>query len=98
MTEVYPDGRFVAFGHPFLGAGELELPVAPAEVVAVVPSLYQSFKLANGGEPRYRLTNDRDTGVGGRTDRAATTTPVTVQVEVEGNAAAGVPVRSRLAP
>ena len=28
VTEVYPDGRFVAFGHPFLAAGELELPVA----------------------------------------------------------------------
>lgn len=84
VTEVYPDGRFVAFGHPFLAAGELELPVAPAEVVTVVSSLYQSFKLANGGEPRYRLTNDRDTGVGGRTDRAATTIPVTVLVEGEG--------------
>ncbi len=84
VTEVYPDGRFVAFGHPFLGAGELELPVAPAEVVMVVPSLFQSFKVANGGEPRYRLTNDRDTGVGGRTDRTAPTTPVTVLVEGDG--------------
>ena len=84
VTEVYPDGRFVAFGHPFLGAGELELPVAPSEVVTVVPSLYQSFKLANGGEPRYRLTNDRDTGVGGRTDRTAATIPVTVLVEGDG--------------
>ena len=87
VTEVYPDGRFVAFGHPFLGAGELELPVAPAEVVTVVSTLYQSFKLANGGEPRYRLTNDRDTGVGGRTDRTAETTPVTVQVEGDGRPA-----------
>jgi len=84
VTEVYPDGRFVAFGHPFLGAGELELPVAPAEVVTVVPTSYQSFKLANGGEPRYRLTNDRDTGVGGRTDRTAATIPVNVLVEGEG--------------
>ncbi len=84
VTEVYPDGRFVAFGHPFLGAGELELPVASAEVVTIVSSLYQSFKLANGGEPRYRLTNDRDTGVGGRTDRTASTIPVTVLVEGDG--------------
>ncbi|HYN40661.1 MAG TPA: hypothetical protein VE129_02710, partial [Thermoanaerobaculia bacterium] len=84
VTEVFPDGRFVAFGHPFLGAGELELPVAPAEVVTVVSSLYQSFKLASGGEPRYRLTNDRDTGVGGRTDRTASTIPVTVLVGGDG--------------
>ena len=84
VTEVWPDGRFVAFGHPFLGAGELELAVGPAEVVTVVPSLYQSIKLANGGEPRYRLTHDRDTGVGGRTDRTGATVPVKVFVEVDG--------------
>lgn len=84
VTEVFPDGRFVAFGHPFLASGELELPVGPAEVVTIVPSLFQSFKLASGAEPRYRLTNDRDTGVGGRTDRTAATVPVNVRVEADG--------------
>lgn len=87
VTEVYPDGRFVAFGHGFLAAGEIELPVASAEVVAIIPTLQQSFKVANGGEPRYRLTNDRDSGVGGRTDRTAPTIPVTVVVEGEGRPA-----------
>ncbi|HMM36606.1 MAG TPA: hypothetical protein PKA62_18025, partial [Thermoanaerobaculia bacterium] len=87
VTEVFPDGRFVAFGHPFLGSGELELPVAPAEVVTVVSSLFQSFKLANGGEALYRLTNDRDTGVGGRMDRPAQTVPITVRVEAGGGPA-----------
>jgi hypothetical protein len=87
VTEVFPDGRFVAFGHPFLGSGELELPAAPAEVVTVVSSLFQSFKLANGGEALYRLTNDRDTGVGGRMDRPAQTVPVTVRVEAGGGPA-----------
>ena len=84
VTEVFPDGRFVAFGHPFLGAGEIELPAAPGEVVTVVSSLFQSFKLANGGVPRYRLTHDRDTGVGGRTDRSGAGIPVTVSVEADG--------------
>ena len=87
VTEVFPDGRFVAFGHPFLGSGEVELPVAPADVVTVVPSLFQSFKLANGGEAPYRLTNDRDSGVGGRMDRPALTVPVTVRVEAGGESA-----------
>jgi len=87
VTEVYPDGRFVAFGHPFLAAGEIDLPVAFAEVVTIIPTLQQSFKVANGGEPRYRLTNDRDSGVGGRTDRTAPTIPVTVVVEGEGRPA-----------
>ena len=84
VTEVFPDGRFVAFGHPFLGAGEIELPAAPGEVVTVVSSLFQSFKLANGGEPRFRLTHDRETGVGGRTDRSGAGIPVTVSVEADG--------------
>lgn len=87
VTEVFPDGRFVAFGHPFLGSGEVELPAAPAEVVTVVSSLFQSFKLANGCEALYRLTNDRDTGVGGRMDRPARTVPVTVRVESDGGSA-----------
>ena len=87
VTEVFPDGRFVAFGHPFLGSGEVELPAAPAEVVTIVSSLFQSFKLANGGEALYRLTNDRDSGVGGRMDRPAQTVPVTVRVEADGGSA-----------
>lgn len=87
VTEVYPDGRFVAFGHPFLASGEIELPVASAEVVAIIPTLQQSFKVSNGGEPRYRLTNDRDSGVGGRTDRTAPTIPVIVVVDGEGRPA-----------
>ena len=87
VTEVYPDGRFVAFGHGFLAAGEIDLPVASAEVVAIIPTLQQSFKVANGGEPRYRLTNDRDSGVGGRTDRTAPTIPISVVVEGDGRPA-----------
>lgn len=86
VTEVWPDGRFVAFGHPFLGGGELELPAAPSEVVAIVPSLFQSFKVANGSEAAWRITNDRDAGIGGRTDRPARTVPVTVRVDGDGRA------------
>ena len=77
VTRVGPDGRFVAFGHPFLGFGELELPVAPAYVVTVLPSVYQSFKVGYPlTTPRWRLTMDRDSGVAGRTDRSAPMVPV----------------------
>src|SRR5664279_5845381 len=37
VTRVDGDGHFLAFGHPFLGAGSIELPAAPAEVVTVFP-------------------------------------------------------------
>ncbi|HUM01603.1 MAG TPA: SpoIVB peptidase S55 domain-containing protein [Thermoanaerobaculia bacterium] len=77
VTRVGPDGRFVAFGHPFLGFGELELPVAPAYVVTVLPSVYQSFKIGHAlSTPSWRLTMDRDSGVAGRTDRSAPMVPV----------------------
>ncbi len=89
VTDVFPDGRFVAFGHPFLGFGTIELPVARAAVVGVVPSAFQSFKIANGGDPLYRLTRDRDSGVGGRTDHPAPMIPARIVV-----APAGAPERT----
>ena len=84
VTRVDGKGRFLAFGHPFLGAGAVELPVAPAEVVAVFPSAMLSFKMAYALAPAYRLTRDRDSGVAGRTDRAATLLPVRFRLESEG--------------
>ncbi len=87
VTRVDGKGRFLAFGHPFLGAGMLELPVAPAEVVTVFPSAMLSFKMAYALAPAYRLTADRDSGVAGRTDRAAALLPVHFQLESEGRPA-----------
>jgi hypothetical protein len=81
VTEVDPDGRFLAFGHPFLGVGELELPVAPAEVVTVFASQMLSFKMAYALAPAYRLTQDRDSGIAGRTDRAGALIPVRFRLE-----------------
>ncbi len=84
VTYVYPDGRFLAFGHPFLGMGELELPVAPAPVVTILPNLFQSFKLASPGEPAYRLRRDRDSGISGSSDSAGPSVPATLEFESGG--------------
>ncbi len=85
VTEVQPDGRFVAFGHPFLGFGELEIPVAPARVITVLSNLYVSFKLGYPGAPAaWRLTRDRDVGVAGRSDRSAPMVPVTCRFRADG--------------
>lgn len=81
VTNVTPDGRFVAFGHPFLSFGDLELPVAPARVVTVLPNAFQSFKLAYPLEAVYRLTRDRDSGIAGRMDRTAPMVPVRFRFE-----------------
>ena len=87
MTRIDGEGRFLAFGHPFLGAGTLELPVAPAEVVAVFPSSMLSFKMAYALAPAYRLTHDRDSGVAGLTDRPGALLPVHFRFESEGGRA-----------
>lgn len=81
VTSVTPDGRFVAFGHPFLSFGDLELPVAPARVVTVLPNAFQSFKLAYPLEAVYRLTRDRESGIAGRMDRTAPMVPVRFRFE-----------------
>jgi hypothetical protein len=87
VTRLETDGRFVAFGHPFLSMGELELPVAACEIVDVFPSAMMSFKVAAPFAPAYRLTRDRDSGIAGRTDRAAPLVPVRFHLENAGEAA-----------
>ncbi len=46
VTEVVGD-RVYAFGHPFLGYGDLDLPLATAEVHMVVSSLLRSHKVCS---------------------------------------------------
>jgi hypothetical protein len=87
VTSVLDGGRFVGFGHPFLAFGDLELPVAAARIVSVLPSLYQSFKIGYAGKPAYRLTKDKDTGVAGRTDGTAPMIPVRFRLEADGGPA-----------
>jgi hypothetical protein len=81
VTRVDPDGSFVAFGHPFLGMGALELPVSTSDIVQVFPSSMMSFKLAAAHAPAYRLTSDRDPGISGRMDRVAPLVPVHFRLE-----------------
>lgn len=96
VTRVEADGRFVAFGHPFLGFGELELPVAPSNVVTVLPNVFQSFKIGYpASEPGWRLTKDRDAGVAGRTDGAAPMVPVRFRLTTGGTSRE---LRWRVAP
>ncbi len=87
VTRVGADGSFVAFGHPFLGMGELELPVAATDVVQVFPSAMMSFKLAVPHAPAFRLTRDRDSGIAGLTDHVAPLVPVRFRLDNGGGPA-----------
>lgn len=84
VTYVHPDGRFLAFGHPFLGAGPVDLPVAPARVATMFASSYVSFKIATPLAAEHRLVADREPAVAGRSRERADMLPVTLRVSVGG--------------
>jgi hypothetical protein len=72
--------RVYAFGHPFLGAGAVELPMASAHVVHALGDLAGGVLLANLGPTVGAIEQDRLTGVVGRLGRAARTIPVRMVV------------------
>jgi hypothetical protein len=57
--------RVVAFGHPMLGLGDVQLPMCSADVVAILPSSLESFKIANIGPVIGCITQDRLSAVSG---------------------------------
>ena len=72
--------RLLGFGHPFFGAGNVEIPMASARVVAVVRSLESSFKLSQVGPVIGSIYQDRQTGIAGEIGRKAPTTDVSYTV------------------
>jgi len=80
-TLTWCDGkRFLAFGHPFLKQGSVQIPLAKATVVTIVQSYETSFKLAKIGPVVGCITQDRLTAVGGEIGRFAPTTKLTFRV------------------
>jgi hypothetical protein len=75
--------RLWAFGHPSLGTGTTRMPLTRAGVVAVVPSLMNSFKLFTIGEPIGAIVADRRDGIVGRLGEEAPMVPVSVTVDGE---------------
>jgi hypothetical protein len=73
--------RVLAFGHAVLGLGSVEIPMAPAEVIAVLPSSLFSFKLSRIGKPLGRFEVDHLAGAVGRLGVAAATTPLDLVVQ-----------------
>jgi|TARA_B110000037_G_scaffold212998_2_gene266578 hypothetical protein len=66
-TITWTDGdQLLAFGHPFLQSGSIDMPMAGADIITVVRNLKSSFKLANIGPAEGSLFQDRLTGVAGR--------------------------------
>ena len=70
----------LAFGHPFLGIGELSVPMATSQVITVLASRFRSFKIANLGPVVGAFELDRAAGVRGRLGAIAPTVPMKVAV------------------
>jgi hypothetical protein len=81
-TVTYRDGdKIYAFGHPFLSLGTADLPMSESSVVAVVPSVNNSFKLAVPDAMVGSMTQDRATGVFGKLGQAPKMIPVRLNLE-----------------
>jgi hypothetical protein len=70
----------LAFGHPFLSMGPIEMPMAQATVLTVLPSVYRSFKFAETGPVFGSVTQDRSTGILGTFGTRAKMVPITVRI------------------
>ncbi len=79
-TVSYRDGdTILAFGHPFLQCGAIEMPMAAARILAVSHSFVRSYKMANTGPIVGSIHQDRSPAVVGTIGRMAPTVAVTVR-------------------
>ncbi len=83
-TVTWVDGNSIlAFGHPFLSMGPVDMPMARAEVLTVLPSLFRSFKFSSTGQVLGSISQDRSTGILGSFGKPPTMVPVTIRMTSE---------------
>jgi hypothetical protein len=81
-TVTLVDGETVyAFGHPFLGAGKVEMPMVSASIVHTLADLAGSVKMASVGPEVGAILEDRLTAIVGRTGHRAQLIPLDVKVQ-----------------
>jgi hypothetical protein len=76
--------HLLAFGHPLMDLGAVDLPMASSEVVTILPSLMNSYKVANVGPVIGTISQDRLSAVYGEIGRSPEMIPVTVTVPSRG--------------
>jgi hypothetical protein len=80
-TVTWVDGSSVlAFGHPFLSMGPVDMPMADAEVLTVLPSVFRSFKFAATGSVLGSISQDRSSGILGSFGAHANMVPIRVRL------------------
>ena len=76
-TVTYNDGKHIlAFGHPFMNLGPIDMPMAKSEIVMTLASSYQPNKLPNTTEVVGALHQDRFSGIMGELVAEAPMVPV----------------------
>lgn len=84
-TVTWVDGdRVLGWGHPFLQAGDVEMPLVNGYIHTVVPSQSFSFKMGSGGDVVGTITNDRRSGISGRLGVMPRLTDFALTVAAEG--------------
>lgn len=84
-TLTYTDGKQVlAFGHPMMGIGAVNLPMVLGEIHAIIPSLSSSLKMSSPIAEIGSITDDCKSGVIGTVGKHAGTVPVLVHVTSKG--------------
>jgi hypothetical protein len=83
-TVTWVDGSsLLAFGHPFLSMGPVDMPMAQADVLTVLPSLYRSFKFSSSGDVLGSVSQDRSTGILGSFGKPPVMVPITIKMTSE---------------
>ncbi|MBI2932950.1 MAG: hypothetical protein HYY16_15000 [Planctomycetes bacterium] len=78
-TVTFVDGdRILAFGHPFFGAGELELPITTCVVHTTFQGLSTAYKISSADKVVGALVHDRANAIFGRVGKSARMVPVTM--------------------
>ena len=79
------DGNhLLAFGHPLMRLGAVDLPMVSTEVVTILPSLMSSVKVTNVGSIIGTISQDRLSAVYGEVGRRPEMIPVEVSVPDHG--------------
>ena len=71
--------RILAFGHPLMGLGTVEVPMATADILTILPSNLSSFKISNTGNVIGTVRQDRLSAIYGEIGPAPEMVPVVVQ-------------------
>ncbi len=82
VTEIDGD-RVYAFGHPFYGLGPTQFPMTRAYVLAVLPSLANSMKIASTGEVIGTVLQDRATTIAGTLGPGPSLIPLRISLTSE---------------